>query len=81
MKYSLAETTIVMIITLSTCFSIFFFIRTFRFVLIGGNLTAQTMELEEKLKFQRCNGKLSLTSFSSLLPEHPQGELAYNGYN
>ena len=52
------------IITLGTCFSMFVYIHVrFRFVLIGGNLTAQLMgshrEFEEEFTFQRRSFKLS----------------------
>ena len=52
------------VITLGTCFSMFVYIHVrFRFVLIGGNLTAQLMgshrEFEEEFKFQRRSFKLS----------------------
>ena len=52
------------VITLGTCFSMFVYIHVcFRFVLIGGNLTAQLMgshrEFEEEFKFRRRSFKLS----------------------
>ena len=66
--------------TLSTCFSMFVYIRTcFCFALIGGNLTAQstgsaTGGLEVQFKFQ------SALKLSFLFPPHCQstlhGELA-----
>ena len=63
-------------ITLGTCFSMFPFIfACFLFMLIGGNLTAQSMGshrgiLEVEFKFQRHNCKLSF-----LLPPSCQGTL------
>ena len=61
-KVCIIETWIVAeVITLRTCFSMFVYIHAhFHIVLIGGNLTAQSMDfLEVEFKFQRSSGKLS----------------------
>ena len=63
------------VITLGTCFSMF--VYSFRFALIGRNLTAQSTgipgELEVEFKFQRRSCKLS---FLFPPPLERPGELA-----
>ena len=63
-KCWLVEMTLLMFLPLaraSTCFSMFVYIRThFPFAVIGGNLTAQSMEeMEVEFKFQRRSCQLS----------------------
>ena len=57
---------------IGTCFSMFVYMRArFRFLLIGGNLTAQSTGSHRGIG----GGIQALLSFPSLPPEHP-GELA-----
>ena len=69
------------VIILGTCFSMFVYIRArFRFALIGGNLTAQSMgspgELEVEFKFQRERDVVASSPFFSRPPPECPGELA-----
>ena len=62
--------------TLGSCFSMFVYILArLHFLLIGGNLTAQSMESHREMEFKFQRQSQALLPFPTPPPEHPR-ELA-----